>query len=269
MKNKNSITFSKKLSILACEIISEAKTSHIGSVLSIRDILSVLFCDYLHFTNKNILTNNRHRLILSKGHAGAGVYSALFLKGFITKKQIMSYCKDDSTLLGHITKNGIPGIDFSTGSLGHGLPVACGIALYLKKINSKNKVYVVMSDGELDEGSNWEAMLFASHHNLNNLIIIIDYNNLQSLDTVKNTLNLEPLDKKISSFGLKVFKINGHSHDKLKNTFNKIDKKKPLCVICKTTKGKGVDFMENKILWHYRSPDKKELKIALGKLRNA
>ena len=244
----------------------QQKTSHIGSVLSIRDILSLIFCKYLKFDKKKLAFNNS--LILSKGHAGAGMYVALYLIGIINKKELYSYCSNGSRLFGHITKNKKFGIEFSTGSLGHGLPFAAGLAFSDKFKKIKKKVFVIMSDGEWDEGSNWEALLFASHHKLDNLYIFIDYNNLQSLTTIKETLNLQPFKKKFESFGCTCLEINGHSIEEINSSFSKKVNNKPTVIICNTTKGKGVKFMENKVLWHYRSPNKSELSLALEELEN-
>ena len=159
----------------------------------------------------------------------------------------------------------VPGVNLSTGSLGHGLPVSAGIALSKKIINKNGKVFVLLSDGELNEGSNWESLLFISHHNLNNLVIIIDYNKIQSLDFVNKTLKLQPLKKKFTSFGCKVLEIDGHNHKEifksLKNSSNR-----PLVIIANTIKGKGISFMENKVLWHYKPPNDHELKLGLEEL---
>ena len=258
--------FSNNLAQHSCKIISIANTSHIGSVLSIRDILSVLFLKFLKYDKKKSKFNNS--FILSKGHAGAGVYTSLFLKGLISQKELYGYCSNGSKLFGHITKNNRFGIEFSTGSLGHGLPFATGLALSDKLKRKNNKIYVLMSDGEWGEGSNWEALLFASHHKLNNLCIIIDYNNLQSLTTVDETLGLQPFKNKFESFGFKCIEIDGHSLNDLYASLSIKITKKPIVIICNTIKGKGVSFMENKVLWHYRSPNEKELLLALKELKN-
>tara|TARA_Y100000031_G_scaffold139607_1_gene166517 strand:- start:352 stop:864 length:513 start_codon:yes stop_codon:yes gene_type:complete len=163
----------------------------------------------------------------------------------------------------------VKGVNFSTGSLGHGLPVAVGLALSNKIKKNKDKVYVLMSDGEMNEGTTWEAVMFASHHQLNNLCIVIDYNKIQSLTYVRNTLKIEPLKKKIKSFGCKVVSINGHNNLQLKKAFKLNEKNKPTVIIANTIKGKGVSFMENKVAWHYRSPNNKELIKALNEIKNA
>ena len=171
--------------------------------------------------------------------------------------------------MNHISHK-VPGVEFSTGSLGHGLPYAVGIALgnKLKKIDSK--VYVILGDGEVAEGSNWEALLFASHNKLDNLVVIIDNNNLQSLTTVDETLSLEPYDKKFLSFGCNVVKVDGHDHEQLNKVFSFNNPYlKPNVVIAKTIKGKGVSYMENEVKWHYKSPNTEELLIAIKEINNA
>ena len=256
MNLNNTIKFSNKIRLHALKMTSRAGTSHIGSMLSIADIIAVLFNDILKTRpkKKDKRKIKKDYFILSKGHAGGIVYAALAEKGFFPLKKLKSYCKNGSTLSGHISHFQVSGVDFSSGSLGHGLSVSCGLALSDKK----KKVFNLMSDGELDEGSNWEAILFASHHNLSNLTNIIDYNKIQSIKSIKETLNLEPLKKKWESFGWKVLEVDGHDHKKLFKIFNHQSFNKPLCIICHTIKGKGVKFMENNNLWHYRTARGKE-----------
>ena len=223
----------------------KAKSAHIASSLSIVDIITVIYFNQLK-KNKNNL------FLLSKGHACLAHYCLLNELKIISDKILNTYGKNNSLLMSH-SSHKVPGVIFSTGSLGHGLPVSVGIALS-NKIKKKNKIFVLLSDGELNEGSNWESFLFASHHKLDNLIIIIDYNKIQSLDFVKNTLKLEPLRAKLSSFGLKVKIIDGHNHSKISRSL-KTKTNKPLVIIANTVKGKGIRFMENKVLWHYKSPN--------------
>ena len=233
-----------------------AKSSHIGSSLSIVDLLVVL---YKYFLKKDIF-------ILSKGHACLAHYCVLQKFNYISDKILKTYGKNDTILLSHVSHK-VPGVEFSTGSLGHGLPYAVGRAL-AEKINKKNKkIYVLISDGELNEGTTWESLLFASFHKLNNLIIIVDYNKIQSLDYTKNILKLEPLYKKLTSFGCKVTNINGHNFKEIHKSMSIISKTKPYVIIANTIKGKGVHFMENSILWHYKSPSNLELEYALDKLK--
>lgn len=248
--------FSKYIRSEILKISNLAKSSHIGSSLSITDILVVLYKDIL---KKNVF-------ILSKGHACLAYYCVLQKMNYISKKTLKSYGKNNTILLSHVSHK-VPGVEFSTGSLGHGLPYAVGRAL-AEKINKKNKkIYVLISDGELNEGTTWESLLFASFHKLDNLIIIIDYNKIQSLDYTKNVLKLEPLNKKLISFGCNVRHIDGHNYNKIYKSLIFKSKNKPYVIIANTIKGKGIKFMENSILWHYRSPSKVELKKALEELK--
>lgn len=245
--------FSLKIRKLILKIANSSQCSHIGSNLSIVDILSVLYVKFLK--------DRKNSFILSKGHACLAQYCVLKEMGFINDKTLNTFGKDGTILMSHASHK-VPGINLSTGSLGHGLPVATGIALANKINKKKSKMFVLLSDGELDEGSNWESILFSSHHKLSNLVIIIDYNKLQSTNSVKNTLNLEPLDKKFESFGCKVLTVNGHNCEKIFKALNS-KSSKPLVVIANTVKGKGVSFMENSVLWHYKSLDSEDYKRAL------
>lgn len=246
-------------------------SSHVGSGLSISDILGVLYGHVLAVDPNNPKHSARDRFILSKGHAGAAVYSALARSGFFEEDKLKSHYANGSSLSGHVSHKGVPGVELSTGSLGHGLGVAAGIAKAGLLSRKAYKVVTLLSDGECDEGSNWEAILFAAHHRLANLTAIVDYNKIQSLDTVEATLNLEPFGDKFRAFGWNVIECNGHDHDLLKDSFNKIDleKNKPSVLICHTIKGKGVRFMENSVLWHYRSPQGSEYRAALEELNEA
>lgn len=249
----------KKIRLRALEMANLGGGSHIGSVLSIADILGVLYSGILRVRVEDPSYVDRDRFILSKGHAGAGLYAALAENNFFSVELLKTHYQNGSNLSGHVSHKNLNGVEFSTGSLGHGLPVSCGIALAGKLDKKEFKTYCLLGDGECDEGSNWEAMLFAAHYQLNKLIAIIDYNKLQSLGTVANTLGLEPLKQKWESFGWEVFEVDGHSHQELKKVFEApLNANKPRCVICHTTKGKGVSFMEDSVLWHYRSPQGEE-----------
>tara|TARA_B100001769_G_scaffold46547_2_gene33098 strand:- start:2222 stop:2965 length:744 start_codon:yes stop_codon:yes gene_type:complete len=243
---------------------SKGKSSHVGSALSIADILAVLYTN-INIDPKDPLHHERDRFILSKGHAGAAVYAVLAELGFFSKEVLDTHYQDGSILSGHVSHKGVPGVEFSTGSLGHGLSVATGFALAAKRRSLKFNSYALLSDGELDEGSNWEAILFAPHHNLDNLTCIVDYNKLQSLTTVKETLNIEPLKDKLLSFGWDVFDIDGHKHDHIKDALT-AKATKPKFIIANTIKGKGVSFMENKVVWHYRSANEDELSKGIKEL---
>ena len=260
--------FSLSLRLLILEIIYKSKSSHIASCFSIADILAVL---YGHLLDTNLIRKNdpnRDRVVLSKGHSAAAMYSALSISGIIDKTDLDNYGNDGSDFMTHISHK-IKGVEFSTGSLGHGLPFSVGKALYAKRNGLNWKCYTILSDGELDEGSNWEAIMLASHHKLDNLVIIIDYNKYQSLTTVEQTLNLEPLEDKFISFGAAVTIVDGHSHNELINGFNgKKSSTKPYVLICNTIKGKGVSFMENKVMWHYKNPSREEYLQAHKELSN-
>ena len=242
--------------------------SHIASVLSVADIIAVLYADILVYDPSQPRLEIRDRIILSKGHAGASIYSALAHSGFLPVEELKTHYANGSRLSGHVSHKGVPGVELSTGSLGHGLPIGCGMALAAKLDGKSHRVFVIMGDGECDEGSVWEAALFASHHHLSNLIVIIDHNKMQSLTYCEDTLALEPFAAKWRDFGFEVKDIDGHDHDQLRNAlasdYSKVDK--PVCVIANTIKGKGVSFMENNILWHYRPPQGGEYQKAVSEL---
>ena len=252
-KEKNII---KNIRINILKKTFDAQTSHIGSCFSIVEILYVI---YFLKLKKN------DTFVLSKGHAALALYSTLFEKKILSKKTFNSYGKNNSNLMSHVSHK-VKGVEFSTGSLGHGLPYAVGKALGEKINGSQNKVYVLISDGELNEGTTWESLLFASFHKLDNLYIILDYNKIQSLDFVKNVLKIEPLNKKIKSFNCNVKTINGHNTKNIFESLKLQKNKKPNFIIANTIKGKGVDFMENTITWHYKAPNKIQLEKALKQL---
>jgi len=235
----------------------EAKSSHIGSCYSIVEILYALYFSKL---------KKKDTFILSKGHAALALYCTLFEKNFFRKSLLDTYGKNGTKLMAH-TSHKVKGVEFSTGSLGHGLPYAVGKALGEKINKTNNKIYVLISDGELNEGTTWESLLFASFHNLSNLFIIIDYNKIQSLNFVKKVMKIEPLKKKLISFNCNVAQIDGHNVSQIILSLDKKKNSKPNIIIANTIKGKGVSFMENSILWHYKSPNKEQLKIALNELK--
>ena len=255
----------RRLRSHSLRMISRAKTSHIGSCLSVADILAVLYGRILRVDPKRPALPSRDRLIVSKGHAAAIVYAAVAEAGFMPVERLDEFARNGGQLYGHVTHGGVPGIEMSSGSLGHGLPVGTGMALTGKRAGEPWRVFVVMSDGELDEGSNWEAMLFACHHQLDNLTIIIDYNKIQSLDWVEKTLRLEPLADKFRAFGWSVREVDGHDVKELSSALEMVplDAGKPNAIIAHTIKGKGVSWMEGKVLWHYKQPTPDELVTAL------
>lgn len=264
----DSKVLSKRIREHGIKMTSSGKSSHIGSVLSIADIIAVLYANVLKVNPRNPQWKERDRFILSKGHAGAAVYAALAEYGFFPTSWLADHCACGSKMCGHVSHIGIPGVEFSTGSLGHGLPVAAGMAFACKSDKNSHRVYVLLSDGECDEGSNWEAILFAAHHGLSNLIAIIDYNKIQSLATVEDTLRLEPFADKWRAFGWNTVEVDGHNHKDLQKALEikPQEEVRPTCIIAHTVKGKGVSFMENSVLWHYRSPQGEEFKAALDEI---
>ena len=249
-------------------MIHLAKSSHAGSALSMIDLLTVLYEKILRVDPSRPDWAARDRFVLSKGHACAGLYAVLASRGFFPRDWLNDFYRDGARLAGHVTWNGIPGIEVSTGALGHGLAIGCGMALVGKRDLQDYRVFVLLSDGECDEGSVWEAALFAPHHRLDNLVVLIDYNKIQSLAAVSDVLALEPFAAKWKAFGWRVQEIDGHNFDQIEAAFNfpPTANEKPNCIIAHTIKGKGVDFMENQVLWHYRFPDDQELAAALSQL---
>src|SRR5215813_5660694 len=252
----------------AVQMTHLGKSSHLGAVLSMSDIVAVLYGAVLAKRPDEPKWPGRDRFVLSKGHAGAGVYAASPKTGSFPVEHLRGHATNGTALCGHISHIDVPGAEFSTGSLGHGLPVASGMALAAKRDGKNHRVFVLLSDGECDEGSNWEAILFAAHHRLSNLVAIIDYNKIQSLGSVAETLALEPLTGKLKCFGWNVVEVDGHDHAQLASvlSIDPTNNELPTCVIAHTTKGKGVSFMENTVLWHYRSPQGEEYLRALNEL---
>jgi transketolase len=258
-------SFARNVRCNALRMVHRARASHIGSALSIADIVSVLYGSVMRIDPRNPARADRDRFILSKGHACVAVYAALAEAGFIAHSELETYGADFSWLMNHVSHK-VAGVELSTGALGHGLPFGVGKALAARSRGAGWRVFVVLSDGEMDEGSNWEAMMFAAHHKLDNLVAVIDYNKLQSLDTVSSTLGLEPLTDKLSAFGWDVVSVDGHNHDELIAAFDTNSTGKPRMIVAHTIKGKGVSFMEHEVQWHYRSPNDEQLASALGEL---
>lgn len=256
-----------RMRIQALQMVHAGKASHIASALSICDIVAVLYGQVLTVDANQPCARHRDRFLLSKGHACVAVYAALAECGFFAIDDLKTYGQDGSALMNHISHKVI-GVEFSTGSLGHGLPFGVGKALAAKKLGASWKTYVLMSDGELGEGSNWEALLFAAHHKLDNLVAIIDYNKLQSLTTVDNTLRIEPLVDKFSAFGWDVREVDGHDYAALAKVLSSAPWTTglPSIVVAHTIKGKGVSYMENSVEWHYKTPNIDQLALAIREL---
>lgn len=262
------IFLAKKIRKSILNLIYNTKSPHIGPSFSIVEILIALYFGHLNVSPNNPLNPDRDRFILSKGHACPAFYAVLAEKGFLSEEDLKGFAVNGGMLEQHPNKDIKRGIEVSTGSLGHGLSIGVGMALAAKQDKKNYKIYVLLSDGELNEGSVWEAVMFASQHGLDNLVAIVDYNKIQALGYNKDIINLEPLSQRWSSFGWTVREIDGHDFSQIFEAFDKIpfSAGKPNIIIAHTVKGKGVSFMEDKLLWHYRSPNDKEYEIALKEL---
>jgi transketolase len=256
-----------RIRIHALHMTNRGGSAHIGAVFSCADILAVLYGGFLKVDPLQPRAPHRDRFVLSKGHAGAGLYAALAERGFFPIAQLMTHCQDGSELCGHVSHQ-IPGVEVSTGSLGHGLSIAAGMAFAARLEGAAHRVVCLLSDGECDEGSTWEAALFAAHHGLVNLVAIIDYNKIQGIGRVAEVIGLEPLAAKWTSFGWAVREIDGHDHTAIESALSATPllAGKPSCLIAHTLKGKGVSFMEDTVLWHYRIPRGSEFQAALAEL---
>ncbi len=252
------------------EMTHLSRGSHLGSILSVAEIIAVLYARVLRVDPSNPAWPERDRMILSKGHAGAAIYTALAETGFFPVEELKNHYANGSMLSGHVSHKGVPGVEISTGSLGHGLGIGTGLALGAKMDGASWRTYVVLGDGECDEGSVWEAALHAAQFRLDRLIAIVDYNHMQSLGTVKDTLELEPFAEKWRSFGWEEESVDGHDTEALQNALERAKGRagggKPSVILANTVKGKGVSFMENQILWHYRTPQGEEYEAALKEL---
>ena len=250
------------------KISHHGSIGHIGSAYSVTDILTTIYFSVANVYPKKPNSPNRDRIVLSKGHSCAALYSILYRKGFISKKTLFTYHLNDTKLAAH-PKVSLPGVDASTGSLGHGLSLASGMALAGKLDKKDYRVFAVLSDGECDEGSTWEAALVAAHQKLNNLTIIIDYNKIQAFGRTNQVVNLEPFKQKWLSFGFRVLEINGHSILQLLKSLSLASqsKTKPTVIIAHTILGKGISFMEDDLGWHYWNPSDEQLKKGLKELR--
>lgn len=263
----DSLELARRIRRDTVEMIAAARASHIGSCLSIADILAVLYAGVMRHDPSDPSSFERDRLILSKGHATAILYAVLAETGYFDRDELLQYCAPGSRLLGHASHK-VPGVELSTGSLGHGLSVAAGMAIDAKRKSRDNKIFVILSDGELDEGSNWEALLFAPQHQLDNLVAIVDYNKIQSFGSVAEVLQLEPLAAKMRAFRWAVHEVDGHDHQALWDALTALPKSpgKPTMIIAHTVKGKGVSFMEHQLLWHYRSPNPEQSECAIAEI---
>lgn len=246
----------------------KAGSSHIASAYSCVDILVALYFGVLRIDPDDPRNPNRDKFILSKGHACSALYTTLVKKGFCSADILEGYCVDSGKLPGHSTIDCLPGVEVSTGSLGHGLSMGIGMAIAAKNDKTDNKIYVLISDGECNEGSVWEAALFAGHHGLDNLVAIIDYNKIQAYERIENVMNLEPFVAKWQAFSWEVKEVAGHNIGEIIEVVKQVPftPGKPSIVIAHTVKGKGISFMENTIKWHFKSPSESDLEMAMREL---
>jgi len=260
--------FSQKARRLIIKSLAVQESHHIGCSLSIVDILTYLYFEQIQVFPENPKNPNRDIFILSKGHAALALYVTLHQKGFFSLDFLMTYDENGGYLPEHASTT-VSGVELSTGSLGHGLPVGLGFAMAFKKDNKNNKVYVLMSDGEFDEGSNWEAIMYAGQHHLDNLIVIVDLNGFQGYASTNKVIDLSPLDKKVTMFGWETYLIDGHNFTDMKRVFVEINQSKsskPKIIFAKTIKGKGIPYFEGKFESHYQSIDKETKEEILKEL---
>lgn len=248
------------------EMVGRARLGHIGGDLSVTDILATLFFGVLRLDPTAPRAPERDRFILSKGHCAAALYSTLALRGFMPVESLATFMQPLSALNGHPNRRKVPGVEANTGPLGHGLPIGVGCGIAAKLARAPWRTFVVLGDGELQEGSNWEAAMCAGHRNLDNLVAIVDRNGLQQGARTEDTNRLEPLGDRWRSFGWEVVECDGHDHAALHEAFVSPHDGRPRCVIAKTIKGKGVSFIENRVEWHHKVPSLEQIELALKEL---
>ena len=266
----------KQLQVMACKVrmgviegVHAAKSGHPGGSLSAADMFTYLYFKELRVDPKNPHWEDRDRFVLSKGHTAPGLYAALALRGFFPVEDLVTLRKLGSYLQGHPNMNSVPGVDMSTGSLGQGISVACGMALASRLKKRDNRVYPLLGDGEIQEGQVWEACMFAAHYKLDNLCVIIDNNGLQIDGSIAKVMSPYPIDKKLEAFGFHVETIDGHDFDAIASALDtaKTVKGQPSAIIMKTVKGKGVSFMENQASWHGSAPNDEQYAVAMAELK--
>lgn len=252
------------------EAVYSGKSGHPGGSLSIADIMTVLYFYEMNINPENPKDENRDRLVLSKGHCAPALYSTLANRGYFNIEELKTLRHIDSRLQGHPDMKKIPGVDMTTGSLGQGLSAANGMAIAGKLDKKDYRVYCIMGDGEIEEGQVWEAAMASNKYKLDNLCVIVDNNNLQIDGTIEEVMSSYPIDEKFKSFGFQVINIDGHNYQEIIDAFDvaRNIKGKPVCIIAKTVKGKGVSFMENKVEWHGKAPNEEQYLQALKELEN-
>lgn len=261
----------RRIRINVLHMVHRANASHVGSCFSIAEILAVLYGQVMRVKPNEPTWKDRDLLVLSKGHAAAALYSVLAEVGYFPPEWLEHYCENDGVLAGHATHYHVPGVEVSSGALGHGLSLGCGMALAARADKSSRRAFVILSDGECDEGSIWEAALFAGHHGLDNLVVLLDFNRWQSFGSVQEVLRLEPLADKWRSFGWRALPIDGHDVTQIAAACAPATdgERQPTVIIANTVKGKGVSFMEDQLAWHYKSPNPEQLADALKELEAA
>jgi len=248
------------------QMIGRARLGHVGGDFSTTDILTTLFFAVLRLDPRQPAAPGRDRFILSKGHCSAALYSTLALRGFFPVENLATFMQPLSPLNGHPNRRKVPGVEANTGSLGHGLPIGVGCAAAAKLAKASWRTFVVLGDGELQEGSNWEAAMWAGHRQLDNLVAVVDRNRLQQGARTEDTNRLEPLADRWRAFGWETVECDGHDHAALYEAFVAPMNGRPRCVIAKTIKGKGVSFIEDRVEWHHKAPSPEQVELALKEL---
>jgi transketolase len=247
-------------------MVASAGLGHLGGGLSILDVLITLYGAVLRVDPLDPQWSERDRFVMSKGHCSESLYATLAWAGFFPVAELDTFNAPGSALNGHPNRTKVPGVETNTGALGHGLPVAVGCALGARLNRQASRVYVALGDGELQEGSNWEAVMTAAHHRLDNLTAIVDRNRLQQGARTEDTNGLDPLPQKWTAFGWQVVEVDGHDHLALRDALTRTDAGRPTCVIANTVKGKGVSFMEDRVEWHHKVPTPEQVEAALLEL---
>lgn len=261
----NSVTFANRVRKLCVKVAHGKHSVHIGGSLSEADILAVLYQDVMHVEPNNPNLENRDRFVLSKGHSCSGLYAALAVKGFIREEEMLTQYQDGSRISGHVSHH-VEGIEISTGSLGHGMPIATGMALAGKMDGKTHRVFTLVGDGECEEGAIYEAVNFAGKRHLDNLVCIVDYNGIQAGTMTKDFINISQIRQMFVNADWEVKDVDGHNHDELRTALSYQSKDKPLCIFATTIKGKGVSFMENNPKYHSNSLNDEEYERAMNEL---
>ncbi len=247
-------------------MIRHAAMGHVGGDMSITDVLTTLFAGVMRIDPSNPTWEDRDRFIMSKGHCAASLYATLAHTGYFADAELMTFMDPLSALNGHPNRNKVPGVESNTGPLGHGLPIGVGQALAARLSGREFRVFVALGDGEMQEGSNWEALMAGSHYRLSNLMIVIDRNRLQQGARTEETNKLDPLEERVAAFGWEVRSVDGHDYTALLDAFAPSTSDKPVAVIANTIKGKGVSFMEDRVEWHHKVPSEEQYEMAMAEL---